>query len=354
MFTQYNMSIFDFKMTRDEFYKQILSKSNSKNSVRASKTGLIRWDNFLASIGYTDAQAIKELKGQENNPDTYLFINKFVQYQVKIGLKKSTISLSLAVLKSWLASNGVMLHSEYAKRFVKLPKQLKELKQPLTAEIIRKLIDEASPQLKPILLSLVSSGMRISECLQVQKRDINVNSNPIEIRLRAETTKTREERIAFISSEAWQVVKPRLEGLGDRETVFTKQYNEFSLPGIELRFNRLREKTGLTQKYENVNRYHVHIHNFRAYFHTQATKVLGGDIAHAILGHHKYLDQYFRLTAEEKTEMYHKLEPYLTVSNEVRQKAMLDDKDRQLSEMEVMKEELAKQKAKIKRLENIS
>jgi len=224
---------------------------------------------------------------------------------------------------------------------------------PLTSEIITRLIEESPKQYKPLLLVLLSSGMRVSEALQIRVKDIDVTTNPISINLRAETTKAREQRTAYISDEAWHLLKPIVKRKTDDQTVFQKAYNNpSSLISAETKFWRLREKCGFTLKYENTNRYHVNIHAFRSYFHTQATKILGGDIAHALIGHHAYLDQYFRLDEKEKSEMYHKLEPYLTVDNTQRTRAIIEDKDRQLEEMDLMKIEMAKMQAQMKRMQD--
>jgi integrase len=345
------MSILDFNVTRNEWLEGVENKSKSYNSFYAHSVGIKKWDLFLESINHTDKGVLQELKRNNDNPDTYRFLNRYIQWLNKQGLKRSTIDLNFAVLRSWCAANGVMLFNEYVKRFVNLPKSIREIKPPLTPEIIKLLINNSSKNVSTILLILLSSGMRIGECLHLQVRDIDVTTNPIQIKIRAATTKSRQERIAYISSEAWAALKPLLLNKEPEDLIFIAKYTKASLISFEMQFGRLRKKLNLTDKYDDGRNYHVNIHAFRAYFHTQATKVLGGDIGHALLGHRKYLDMYLRLSVEEKSEMYHKLEPYITVSDEMRQKGMLQEKDRQIIELQSMKDELNKQKAKIKRLE---
>lgn len=347
------MSILDFSVSRDEWLEGITSKSNSHNSWNAHNHGIKKWDQFLETLGQNDKDVLAELKGKSTDPDAYVFLNKFIQYLIKQGLQRATIVLTFSVVRSWISANGIMLHNEYVKRFVKMPKGNKELRQPLTPEIIRGLVENSTRTVRPILLVLLSSGMRISECLQLRIKDVNPTTNPVEIRLRAETTKTREERMAYISDEAWRYLRPNLEGKGPDDFVFVRNHTSTSLISFEIRFARLRKKMGFDAKYQGGRNYYVNVHAFRAYFHTQATRILGGDTAHALLGHRAYLDQYFRLTPEEKTEMYRKLEPYITVSNEARQRIIIGEKDRQLSEMETMKAELEKQKGEIRRLKLI-
>ena len=104
----------------------------------------------------------------------------------------------------------------------------------------------------------------------------------------------------------------------------------------------MRRQLGLLSMYDDGKRYHVNIHAFRANYITHATKVLGGDIAHAMIGHHQYMDVYLRLTQDDKNKLYHTLEPYLTISDEARQRVIIEEKDQQISELNEMKIEISK------------
>jgi len=43
--------------------------------------------------------------------------------------------------------------------------------------------------------------------------------------------------------------------------------------------------------------------------------VSGSSFAHALMGHHDYLDTYYALPQTQKKKFYLKAEPYLTISN---------------------------------------
>lgn len=346
------MSILDVSITREEWLKGILNKSGSRNSHSTAKTGIKKWDAFLESLHQSDSEVLQLIRENNQDPKAYQFLNKFVQYMIEQRIAPSSNKIFFAVLKSWISANGIMLHQEYIKKFIQFPKKKREIRQPLTPHIIRTLIEKAPKMMGVTLYILLSSGMRISECLQLQVGDIDASKNPVEIRIRAETTKTLEERMAFISAEAYEKLKPYLEDKEKTDDILYK-YSDRALGNFELSFNYLRKKCGFTEKYSNGVNYHVNIHAFRAYFHTQATKILDGDTAHALIGHRAYLDQYFRLTPQEKADMYHKLEPYITVSDESRLRTIVSDKDKEIAELKMMRDELAKQKAKIKRLEKI-
>ena len=348
------MSILDFKATREEWLTEIYNKSKSDPSKHAYSEGIKKWDEFLSTISKTDEEVLLELKQNNNNPDSYLFLNKFIQYMIKRGNQRGSIDVAFTALRSWCAINGVMLFNEYVKRFVKLPKKNKETKVPLNRDMIKGLIVNAPNNVRVVLLVLLSSGMRVGECLQLRVKDIDTTKIPIEIKLRAETTKTREERKAYISQEAWAMVEPLLLNKDKEDYVFVKSFGVNSVRSIEVLFGRLRKNLGYTEKYDNGRNYQVNIHAFRANFITTATKILDGDTAHALAGHHKYMDVYFRMSPESRAEQYSKLEPYLTLSDEMRQKGIIQEKEKTIQELKKRDEKLAKLEAKIKRLEKLN
>jgi len=342
------MSILDNNITREEWINRI----GTDNSKATYGYMIKKWDDYLASIHHTDKAVLAEFKKENQNPDTYVFLNRFIVYLTKQGLKRGTVHVTFAALRSWCAVNGIMFFNEYINRFCKLPKEIKEQKIPLTHDKIRELVHQSpTKRMKAILLCLMSSGMRISECLQIRECDINSSSNPVTIKIRASTTKTKEERTAYISQEAWSATRLLIGDSKSTDFVFIKgdKFNHSKLISFEVLFSRLRKQCGFTEKYDDDKNYHVNIHSFRAYFHTQATKVIDGDTAHALIGHRQYLDQYFRLSVKERAELYLKLEPYVVVSNEARQKVELEEKERQLMEMEDMNERMKKLEAKLSR-----
>ena len=60
-------------------------------------------------------------------------------------------------------------------------------------------------------------------------------------------------------------------------------------------------------------RHKITIHSMRAFFHTQASIVHDEQYANAMDGHQGYLMQYYRLSAEKRSEMYLALEPHLLI-----------------------------------------
>lgn len=308
------------RATREDWQESIFLKSRSENSRHNAINAMKKWDLFLKEKhpDREESFIINELKNNEGKPELYLFLNGFVQFcQIK-GVSSRTIKQYFMYVKSWLRANGIRIHADDTKEFIRFPKHMRELRKPLTYDMIRSLLDNGPPKIQALLLTLVSSGMRVSEALQLRMKDINFDIDPVEVNVRPETTKTLEERTAYISKEAVEAINKISGNKSELDYVFVKHYSKTAtLSNIEARFSRLRKKCALDATYSNNKNHHVNIHSFRAFFHTQATKALGGDIAHAILGHHKYLDQYFRLSPEERAKNYHDLEPFITIRKEI-------------------------------------
>lgn len=347
-------------VTDKEFVESIHNRSKSYNAKRIAEVGMQSWWDYAAKriaqngdhvedIKHSDiVNALKQVAGQ---PEFYLFLNGYIQFLNGRTSSRNAIKMRFLTVKDWLRANGIRIYNEDVKQFIKFPKQIKELRKPLTILQIRELLKNSSKRLQATFLLLISSGLRISECLQLRVRDIEYDepNNVLLIHVRAETTKTKEERIAYCSHEAWESIQPFIAGKKPMDYILVDDYNTTTTAQMELRFGRVRAACGFIEKYGNGYNYHVNIHSFRAYFHTQATRVLGGDVAHALIGHHKYLDQYFRLTPEERAEQYKKLEPYLTISNETRLQDELERKEMQLQKQGVLEQKILEMEAKLKR-----
>jgi len=59
----------------------------------------------------------------------------------------------------------------------------------------------------------------------------------------------------------------------------------------------------------------IHFHAFREYFYTVVSNVSGSNFAHALMGHHEYLDTYYTLSEKQQIRLYQKAISYLTISD---------------------------------------
>ena len=214
--------------------------------------------------------------------------------------KKQTLSFIRNYLR---VVHKIKLDRDDSKDFIKLPKIQNVNREPLTREIIKDFADDANKVYSTLFLIQSSSGMRISETLALTPNDFDFTYNPIKIKIRAETTKTKSERITFISKEAFKSL----------EACFDEFFEKRTLLAVEKYFGKLRQNLGYNDKYENSRNFYVNIHSMRAFFRTQAGKI-NQDFAESMIGH-GYLKQYIRLDDETKAGYYKKVEPLLKIND---------------------------------------
>jgi len=171
------------------------------------------------------------------------------------------------------------------------PKPKKEPRRAISLETVKRVFDYSSRSKKALYYLLITSGIRLSEGLALKKQDFHLKENPVRITLPAEITKTNEGRDSYITSEAFEKLKPFLEGKKDNEIIFSDGDIDRAVTLEEQAFSYCRKKLNLLEKYPNSPRYVVNIHCFRAYFHTKASQKHGSDYAHALDGHGSYLKQ---------------------------------------------------------------
>ena len=283
--------------TRDQWLK----KFHTNASRNIAKYSLKNFDQYIAALQTNETELIESFRQDED--ERYFFLDGIVQYLNEGKKSPGTIKTIFPFVRSYLRFMGIRTTSEDVKDYVSFVKSPKETRKPITKETIALLLSKSNRLYTALLLTLASSGMRVSEALALRKDDIQFG-DITKINLRAGTTKTQQERDTFISRQATDAI----ERYGVEDTIFPT-----TLENCELYISELRNKLGLLEKYSNNRNYHVHIHALRSFFHTEATLLHGVEYAHAVIGHGSYLQQYFRLTDEVKEQKYRELEPHVTI-----------------------------------------
>jgi len=321
---------------KEDFQRSFLDSiyviSHSHNTIKGYKTRLNLLREFLReSYGMDEYDLLDNYK--ENKIDILKIFKEFVVYMDKTNRSPRTIRNALSVGKGYLRHMGIKIDSEDLKQVVKVPKIVKIRELPLDKEIITRLLRNAKPKLHLAILVAASTGMRIGEIAQLKISDVDFNQNPVKVYLRASTTKTRESRETFLTSEATNALKDYLkryhkwfDGIRDPmvldKYVFATVYRHrgsFIADSIiktlqtELR-EIVRSIPDLNVKDEH-GRQSIHLHSFRKYFRTTVGNAVGRDFAEAIIGHGFYMDTYYQLSDEKKREMFLQAEPYLTMSD---------------------------------------
>jgi len=314
--------------------------SHSKASIRVYRSGIDHFAKFV-QFKYEKSleQVISELK--DDFMDKYNVFKDFVIYLDKAGKKPASIKIWVVGAKGFLRNCGIKIYSEDFKTSVRLPKRVQQREEPLTKEIILRLLDNVPAKLRTIILVATASGMRIGELVQLRLSDVDFDSKPIKIKIRAETTKTRESRETFLTAEATNSLKDYLTRYFDwkehdsnhslKDTLIFRKTTK-SRKSPDMRKNSIQQINTSTlinslndsiktipelSKLNENGRRMIHFHAFRKYFRTVVGNAVGRDYAEAIMGHHFYLDTYYQLPEEKKREMYLQAEPFLTISDYV-------------------------------------
>lgn len=208
----------------------------------------------------------------------------------------------------------------------KLRRKLKG-KKPATIDTIptnnqlKKIISHGEAKAKALALVASSSGMRSDEILQLTEEDIDFDSNPVKIYVRAETTKTRTARITFMSNEAkesvleWlkerdQYLQSAIAKVGgitakspDDDTIFC-----FTTTTANKIWNRLLDKSGFNERDKTTGYHRMHFHVLRKFFETRMSYAqVPEPVYQQLEGHEGYLsNSYKRYTQKELADAYQK------------------------------------------------
>ena len=282
---------------------QILEPQVEKwiNNYTTNKTKEAALTSYKALQKYLERTEQEETKWIES-----MQLTDDARYHMLAGMiKDATYQIEPASIKQyynfWKAYlrfvHGIKIYNEDARSFVKLPKIIKRTREPLTSEIIKILCKDSNDIQRAEYLVLSSSGMRMSEFLNSPKENFDLNTGMVEIA--GKLTKTKVQRITFISKEA---VK-EIEKIGDLFWEKRTYHMEASY------LWRLRNRLNLTERYDDSIVHKITLHSFRSFFRTQAGKI-NQDFAEQMIGHK---GPYVRLTDDELFDYYKKLEPKIRI-----------------------------------------
>jgi integrase len=272
----------------------------------------------------------------QDHPDIVITMgNKQSRYQKTLKKKHpNTVRHYVGILVLYFEDQfKVETSRTILKKRINLPKVEEEDPEPFTKAQVRKLIDHASSDRKVLYMTLKDSGMRIGETCQLRKSDFDTTGEIIKINIKAKYTKEKKAHSTFVTRETKPMLLQRLESLEDNDLVFgTNEDLDTAVNNEEQCFYYLRDKLGLTEKYNHNGRYKKTLHSFRSYCATQANKARDENWAHALLGHKRYLQQYIR-NQEDYVQYYAQTESHLMIYEKI---TVVDS----TQELENMKEQM--------------
>jgi len=339
-----DLGYLNVERTRDKFLTNKFNKSKSTSTVSFCKGALHSFDKFVfAKFGKNSTeQVIEDIKKLPESRHESVVIELFQKY-LHWKHEESKASTSVAYYQTaveYFAYHQLKINHYNLRRGITLPQDPKNMKYAVTYSEIKKLIDYAKPKRKALYTVLISSGMRIGETLGLKKRDFDFSQDRICITIPAKLTKKNTQRQTYISKEAEHYLTPIIKRMNQDELIFTSNKDIRKAADNEiLNFWNLRKKTELDDKYDNSTLHKITLHSFRAFFETHASNTHGLEYAHALIGHSGYLEQYYRLSGEDRLEKYIELEPKITIGEDFKNKIKIQKLEIEKSEIEKVKED---------------
>ncbi len=297
-----------------------LERHFSDYTVKSYGADLIQFGQFLAGeIGNSDS--VRSFGGGSSIDDRALkveplVIREFLAYLYAQNYTKSTTARKLATLRSfykYLIRRGMVSVNPLST--IRTPKQEKRLPKCLDLEQVQKLLDAPgdgdllSARDKAMLEVLYSSGIRVSELVELEMQDIDLQEGVLRVK-----GKGRKDRLTPIGSQAISAIQryfemrnadPRCQQSTHSHRVFLNKHGEpLSTRSVRRKLDKYLQMAGLDPG--------ISPHTLR---HSFATHLLnnGADLrsVQELLGHQSLSTTqiYTHLTTSRMKEAYNNAHP---------------------------------------------
>jgi integrase len=259
-------------------------------------------------------------------------------------ISTETIKNYLKPVKLFCEMNGVTINWKIISKGI-LRGSRHSNDRPPTKEEINKLLEYPDRRIKPIVLVMISSGIRVGSWNYLKWGDITPiekNGNIISAKIKVFNTKTNRYYFSFITLEAYNAVKEWFDfrqSFGEKITSeswlmrnlwqmksqrygnylgLAKYPKRFSVDGIRMLINDAWKIQGVRDKNENDNRYPFKsLHGFRKFFETECQKVIESINVSILMSHDTGIAQhYYKPKGEELLEDYLKASDLLTIDSD--------------------------------------
>jgi integrase/recombinase XerC len=297
-----------------------LERHFSDYTVKSYGADLIQFGQFLAGeIG--NSETVRAWPGDMNVDDRALkceplLIREFLAYLYAQNYTKSTTARKLATLRSFykfLIRRGMLSVNPLST--IRTPKQEKRLPKCLDLEQVQKLLDAPgdgdllSARDKAMLEVLYSSGIRVSELVELEMQDLDLQEGVLRVK-----GKGRKDRLTPIGSQAIKALQryfelrnsdPRCQQSSSAVRVFLNKHGEpLSTRSVRRKLDKYLQMAGLDPG--------ISPHTLR---HSFATHLLnnGADLrsVQELLGHQSLSTTqiYTHLTTARMKEAYDSAHP---------------------------------------------
>ena len=190
-----------------------------------------------------DGLAINDLINhfKDGSVDPYSVLSRYCSHLRNSNISTITIKQRIVTVKNFFEYCDIDISPKKFKLKVRLPKAVKRDKEAVSKEDIIDILNNCSEiRLKTYGMLLAATGMRAVEALCIRIKDIDLESKPARIHVRGENTKTKKDRIIFLTEEvtshinAWLKYKHRTrrvcyqdnDGENDDKKTITESYHK--------------------------------------------------------------------------------------------------------------------------------
>ena len=153
---------------------------------------------------------ISKIKKKKEDP--YSILTDYARYLGDRNISTSTLKQRVVTVKNFLEYNDIDITPRRFKLKVKLSRTIKKNKEALSKEDIIEILNATSDiRIKTYVMLLAATGMRAGEALSIRIKDLDLDSTPSKLFVRGEYTKTRTDRIIFLTDEVGRQLKSWLD-----------------------------------------------------------------------------------------------------------------------------------------------
>lgn len=259
-------------------------------------------------------------------------------------ISTETIRNYLKPVKLFCEMNGVVINWKIISKGIKKGSRYSNDRPP-TREEINKLLGYPDRRIKPVVLIMVSSGIRVGSWNYLKWGDIvPITNNGVNIaaKIKVFNTKAQKYYVSFITLEAYNAVKEWMDfraSFGEKITddswvmrnlwqIKSQKYGnylglakhpkKFSSDGIRMLISDAWKIQGLRENIEMGNRYPFKsLHGFRKFFETECQKVMKSINVSILMSHDTGITHhYYKPKEEELLEDYLRASDLLTMDSD--------------------------------------
>lgn len=300
--------------------------------------------------------------------DAYDVLGKYILYlkqKTDNNISPNSLKNYIITIKNFLEYSDIDISPRKFKLKIRLPKIVRKNKEALSKEDVVGILNACSDiRLKTYVMFLAAGGFRAVEGLSVRIKDLDLESKPAQVFVRGEYTKTKADRVVFLTEEitqqleSWLTYKYRKRRVcRGKDGKIVTEYRTPSKEGTDLlfavyqtkrkpnpdgiyddiakSFAKTLDRMGKGEREDsNQNRRQITLHSFRRFVKTTISDLGYYDFSEYFIGH--IGSTYWRKKDSEKAEIFRKIEPYLTflnVNQLERQGADIQSKIEELEEL---------------------